>query len=518
MGKTIASITPRWWVVVVASGALALGYVDQEAVAVALPSIQRDLHMSSTELQLIVNAYLIALASCIALAGRAGDVFGHLRIFRWGIVLFLLASVVCGMSGSILVIVLGRLVQGVGAAMMVPNATAAVIGAFEPKQRGRALAISVSIAMIFLLLGPLIGGLLTSLISWRAVFLVNPFLGLGLLVLMRWAVPAESWPPPTAPRGRIDWVAMPLIVVGLGSLTLGVMQTRQWGWLSPGVLGLLATAVVCLAGTVAWERRQTVPLLELGLLSLPLFSTEVLVVSAIRFGVSGFTILSAIWVQDVLGFSAIATGLAQLPFVLTVLPVTLYAGVLFDRVGARLPVVVGTAAVATSMLWMAAVLDRLSYPQLIAPYALLGFGLGLAVSPAITDLLNAAPETARGQASGLVQTSREVGAALGITVMGTIVSHGQAHGIRQLVGADASPDRVVEVERNIGAAVADPASGRIPSDLLPALQHTVTDAIATAYAVGGALASLGALLFLWRSWALARADTSSIGHPGSKKK
>ncbi|RSS83678.1 MFS transporter [Streptomyces sp. WAC06614] len=513
MGKKLIAIEPRWWVVVIASGALALGYVDQEAVAVALPTIQRDLGMSPTELQLVVNAYLIALAACIALAGRAGDVFGHLRVFRWGVVVFLLASTACGLSGSVIGIVLGRLVQGMGAAMMVPNATAAVIGAFDPRSRGRALAFSVSIAMVFLTLGPPIGGLLTSLISWRAVFLVNPLLGTGLLALMSRVLPAKDWPPPTAPRGRIDWIAMPLIVLGLGSLTLGVMQTRQWGWLSAGVLGLLATAVVCLVATVVWERRQPVPLLELGLLSLPLFSTEVLVVSAIRFAVSGFTIFSVIWLQDVLGFSPLATGLSQLPFLLTLLPVTLYAGGLFDRIGARLPVAVGTVAISVSLLWMAAVLDRLSYEQLIAPYVLLGAGLGLAVSPAITDLLNSAPEGARGQTSGLVQTSREVGAALGIAVMGTVVSHGQAHRVRQLLtGEDTSPGRVAEVERSIGAAVADPASARIPAGLIPALQHAVTDAVATAYAVAGAVTGLGALLFLWRSWAVARADGSARSH------
>ncbi|MFD0009099.1 MFS transporter [Streptomyces sp. NPDC127178] len=513
MGIRYVAIEPRWWVVVVASGALAMGFVDQAAVAIALPSIQRDLHTSPTELQLIVNAYLVALAASIALAGRAGDVIGHLRVFRLGIVVFLLASIICGLSGSVTGLILGRLLQGVGAAMMVPNATAAVIGAFEPQTRGRALAFSATIALVFLSLGPLIGGLLTALISWRAVFLVNPLLGLALLALMKLTLPAKDWPPPTTPTGRIDWVAMPLIVLGLGSLVLGVMQSRQWGWLSPGVLGLLATAVVCLAATVVWERRQTVPLVELGLLSLPLFGTEVLVVSAIRFAISGFTIFSAIWIQDVLGFSPVDAGLSQLPFLLTLIPVTLYSGRLYDRIGARLPVAMGTVAVAASLLWMAAVLDQLSYPQLIAPYVLMGAGLGLAVSPAITDLLNSAPEATRGQASGLVQTSREVGAALGIAVMGAVVAHGQAHRIRQLLASEnVSPDRAAEVERSIGAAVAEPAdsaSTHIPQHLLPALQHAVTDAVAMAYTVAGVLTGLGALLFLWRSWALAHA-----GGPG----
>ncbi|MFD0008583.1 MFS transporter [Streptomyces sp. NPDC127178] len=509
------AIEPRWWVVVIASGALALGFVDQAAAAVALPSIQRDLHASSTELQLIVSAYLVALAACIALAGRGGDVFGHLRVFRLGIVVFLLASVICGVSGSVFVLILGRLVQGVGAAMMVPNATAAVVSAFEPRARGRALALSASIAMVFLALGPPIGGALTFLISWRAVFLANPLLGLALLALMRRVLPAKDWPPPAASVGRIDWGAVPLIVLGLGSMVLGVMQSRQWGWLSPGVLALLSTAALCLTATVVWERRQPVPLLELGFLSLPLFGTEVVVVSVIRFAISGFTIFNAIWLQDVLGFDPIAAGLAQLPFLLALLAVTLYAGRLYDRIGARRPVTVGTTAIATSLVWMAAVLQQLSYPQLIAPYVLMGVGLGLAVSPAITDLLNSVPESSRGQASGLVQTSREVGAALGIAVMGAVVSHEQAHEIRQvLVSGGVSSGRVAEVERSLGSTVAEPeeaASAHIPTDLLPELQHAVTDAVAMAYLVAGVLTGMGALLFLWRSRTVTPGDGSG-GH------
>lgn len=486
---------------ITSSGALALCYVDQEAVAIALPSIQRDLGGTGMQLQLIVNAYLVTLAACIALAGRTGDVFGCRRVFRLGIVTFLAGSTACGLSPTVTAIVIGRLVQGVGAAMMVPNATAAVIAAFAPSTRGRALSVSTGVAMVFLALGPSFGGLLTSLISWRAVFLINLPLGSALLAVMAVALPPQRRPPAKASAHRLDWVGQPLLVSSLGALILGVMQIREWGWRSPGVIALCVGGAVFLAVTVVWERRHPDPLIDLSILARSRFAIELTAVSAIRFAVVGFSLFSAIWIQDILGFDPIEAGLSQLPFLLTLLVVTPLSGLLYDRIGAERPLVAGMTAIGVSLLWMAMALHHYSYPRLVVPYVLLGAGLGLAVSPAITDLLEAAPEDRRGRASGLVQTLREFGAALGIAVMGAVVANVQIERIRQLARSGVLPAGrdLGRLERGIGAAVAAPgraAAKGFPVKQLPEIKGAVTYAVARSYVLAGVVTLLAALLAL----------------------
>ncbi|MEU9480530.1 MFS transporter [Streptomyces sp. NPDC048191] len=483
-----ARIEPRWWIAIISSGAFALCYLDQEAVTVALPSIQRYLHSSSTQLQLIVTAYLVALAAFISLAGRAADIVGYRLVFRTGVIIFVAASAMCGFSHTVTEVIVGRFVQGMGAAMMIPSATAAVIAAFEHRSRGRALSFTVAISMVFLAVGPLIGGLCIHFFSWRSVFLLNLPLGMALMALMALVSPPERLAPAARLQQRIDWVGALLLLLGLAAFLLGILQIQQWGLRSPTVEALLVSGFVGLALLVVWELRNTNPIVDLRCLTLPRFPLLLVVVSTIRFSVVGFSVLSAIWTQDVLGLGPIAAGLSLAPFLITLLLVTPLSGILYDRVGPARLVPLGTTAVAVSLLWMAAILHLYSYPQMIAPYVLMGFGLGLAVSPAVTDLLNAVSEDRRAEASGFVQTAREVSGAAGLAVMGAIA-------------ANAQWDRTQHLPQN--ADVTDAASPRIDGmgmslHSLPQLKNAVTAPISTSFCVAGGLTLLTALLAFWR--------------------
>ncbi|HMJ04289.1 MAG TPA: MFS transporter, partial [Conexibacter sp.] len=215
----------RWWILATMTGSLSMILIDQTVVSVALPTMQRDLDLSTTGLQWVINAYLLSIAVFVALGGRAGDLLGHVRIFRAGALLFVLASAACGFAQSETWIIVARTVQGVGAAMMTPSSQAIVTNTFGPSERGRAMGIYAGISMVFLALGPLVGGLLVEGITWRAVFFVNLPVGLVMLALAGRTLRRD------APQGgRMDWVGAPLIVLGLGALVLALMQSNTWGW------------------------------------------------------------------------------------------------------------------------------------------------------------------------------------------------------------------------------------------------------------------------------------------------
>ena len=222
----------KWWILATMTGALSMVLIDGTVVSVALPAIQRDLHMSQAGLQWVVNAYLLALASCVAAGGRLGDLFGQARMFRLGALVFVAASAGCGLAQSQAWIIAARAMQGLGAAAMIPATGTIVINAFHVRERGRAMGIYAGSSMISLALGPLLGGLLTQLISWRAVLWVNLPLGLSMLALAAVTLPADE-----PERGAsMDWRGALTLVPGLLMIVLAVMQSQQWGWNSAATI------------------------------------------------------------------------------------------------------------------------------------------------------------------------------------------------------------------------------------------------------------------------------------------
>src|ERR1700753_1136375 len=229
-----AASSRRWWVLATMTGALSMIMIDQTVVSVALPTMQRDLGLSVAGVQWVVNAYLLVLAVLVALGGRVADLLGAERTFRAGSALFVLASALCGLAGSGTWIIAARGLQGVGAAMMVPSTGALIINTFDARERGKAMGIYSGISMVFLALGPLVGGLLTQGVSWRAVFYINLPIGIAIVLASRFTLPHR--PRPRISRAAIDWTGIPLLIGGLGTLVLGLMQGQTWGWGSPAVL------------------------------------------------------------------------------------------------------------------------------------------------------------------------------------------------------------------------------------------------------------------------------------------
>jgi EmrB/QacA subfamily drug resistance transporter len=472
----------RWWVLITMTGALSMILIDQTVVSVALPTMQRDLDLSQTGLQWVINAYLLAIAVLVALGGRLGDLIGNERTFRIGAVIFVAASAACGLAQSEAWIIGARAIEGAGAALMTPASGAIVVNAFRPRERGKAMGVYSGVSMIFLALGPLIGGVLTQGVSWRAVFYVNLPIGLVMLALAHVTMPRGRT---QRGQGSIDWAGVPLLVFGLGSLVLGLRQSRAWGWSSPGVIGLLIASAVLLPAFVLWELRARDPLVQLRLFSSRNFSADNFVLAAVQFGLMGVSVFGAIWVQDVLGFGPIEAGLSLLPVTLPLLLLAVGTGRLYDRIGPRLPVAAGALLVALALGWMAVVLDQLSYAWVVPGYVVLGVGLALVMTPASTDTMNAADPALRGQASGGMQTMRQVGGTVGIAVMGTIVANVQHNRVSDWVAADPSTREqdVGQIETLLsqpeGAQTA--AAGAISPSVIEVLEDAVTTAISYAY-------------------------------------
>ncbi|MDD7942146.1 MFS transporter [Actinomycetospora lutea] len=412
---------PRRWLVLVAmTGSLSMIMLDQTVVSVALPTMGRELSLDPAAQQWVVNAYVLALAALVALGGKAADLLGPRRAFRSGVTLFFLASVGCGLApaGPLgeATIIACRTLQGAGAALMVPVSGAIVIAAFGPGERGRAMALYAGISQVFVALGPLIGGLLTEYVSWRAVFFLNVPVGIATLVLVAIApVPARR-----VPGTRVRPLDVLLVVAGLALTTVAIQGAGADGASAP-VLALLAVGLAATGWFVVRQLRAPDPLIHVRLFADRGFTGAAVVTGFVQFGLLGLVLYSSIYLQELLAFGPMQAGLAVLPLIL---PLTLAAqigGRWFDRAGVRGPVLTGLVLCAVgTVAWMLA-LPGLHYAIQTPGMALVGVGLGLTLSPTNTDALSRVADTERTQASGVVQTVRQLGGTLGIAVIGAVV-------------------------------------------------------------------------------------------------
>ncbi len=479
----------RWWTLIAMTGALSMILLDATVVSVALPTIQRDLDLTQVELQWVLNAYLLTLAAFVAVAGRLTDMFNRVHVFSLGVVVFTVASAVSGLAQDEAMIIGARAVQGVGAALMIPPSQTLVLNAFRLDERGKAMGIYAGVSLVFLSLGPLLGGLFTE-IDWRLVFWINLPVGLATLALTRIARPDGR----VAERGRMDWPGFATLVVGLGALVLGLMQASSWGWGSPETIVALVVGTVMVAAFIVIELRARTPLLELRLFAGRNFSANVAVLFFVQFGLMGASVFGAIYAQDLLGFTPIEAGASLLPLTLPLLLIAPLAGRVYDRIGPRQLVGGGAILAGAGLLLNGLLLHDLDYWILLPGYVMLGAGLGLVMSPANTDALNASPADRRGAASGAVMTMRQVGGTFGIAILGTIVSSVATRRLDDVAASvGATPEQTAEAERILTdqSAGADMGSGenailaRVPAaereSLVEQAKEAVADGIGAAY-------------------------------------
>ena len=399
--------------------------MDATIVNVALPAIQKDLHARMAGLQWILDAYTLVIASFLMLSGSISDRYGRRRVFQIGLSLFTLASILCSQARTIEQLTGFRAVQGLGASMLNPVALSIIANAFpERKERGRAVGIWGAVAGLSLGIGPLIGGLLTQTLGWRWIFWINLPIGITAIVLAALFVPESK-----AARARaFDPVGQVLVLVGLATLTWGVIEGPHAGWDSGLIVGLFVTAGLSLLAFVLYEPRRTDPLLDLRFFrSVPFSSATVLGMSCFScFG--GFLFLNALYLQQVRGFSPFHTGLFTLPLAVAMVVCAPWSGRLVGNHGPRPSLLIAGVGFFVGTLILTGLSQQTSTAWLLAAYALFGVGLGM-VNPAISNSAVAGmPLSQAGVAAAIASTSRQVGVVMGVAISGTVVAASRAHG------------------------------------------------------------------------------------------
>ena len=400
--------------------------MDVTIVNVALPAIQKDLQAHLAGLQWILDAYTLVVASFLMLSGSMSDRFGRRRVFQIGLGVFTLGSLLCSQSRTIEQLIGFRAVQGIGASMLNPVALSIIANAFpDPKARARAVGIWGAVAGVSLGIGPLIGGALTQTIGWRSIFWINVPIGIVAAILAARFVPESK-----AARARaFDPAGQALVLIGLASLTWGVIEGPHAGWGSALIVGLFVTAAAALLAFVLYEPRRSQPLLDLRFFrSVPFSSATVLAVSAFSC-FAGFLFLNTLYLQQVRGFSALHTGLFTLPLALTKIVCAPWSGRLVGAHGPRHSLLAAGVGFLTGTLILTGLNQQTNVAWLLVTYALFGVGLGM-INPAITNSAVAGmPLSQAGVAAAIASTSRQVGAALGVAVSGTVVAASRVHGL-----------------------------------------------------------------------------------------
>jgi EmrB/QacA subfamily drug resistance transporter len=400
--------------------------MDVTIVNVALPAIQHDLHATLSELQWIVDAYTLVVASLLMLAGSLSDRFGRRRVFQIGLLLFTGGSVLCSTAHSTGELIAFRAVQGLGASMLNPVALSIIANAFQqPKARARAVGVWGAVAGVSLALGPLLGGALTQSVGWRSIFWINLPIGLAAVVLAARFVPESK-----AARARaLDPLGQLLVFAALASLTYAVIEGPRAGWISPLILGLFVTAGLALAIFLFYEPRRSEPLLDLRFFrSVPFSSAMVLAVCAYSC-FAGFLFLNALYLEQTRGLSAFRTGLCTLPLAIMLMLCAPISGRLVGSYGARPSLLAAGLGFLASTLILTQLSASTPMVLLMAAYVCFGMGLGM-INPAITNSAVAGmPLSQAGVAAAIASTGRQVGSALGVAVAGTVVTASNAHGL-----------------------------------------------------------------------------------------
>jgi len=399
--------------------AVSMTFIDMTIVAIAVPSLQDDLSLSSTGVQWIVNGYLLSLSALFALGGRLADILGHRRMVVLGVIVFATASALCGATptGSLdeAWIVTFRVIQGAGAAIMFPAALAIVLGAFPVSERGRAMAIFFGIAGGLTAIGPLAGGYLVE-VSWRAIFWVNIPVAIIALVLTAISKPDNAkYPAPVDYRGAL------LVSGGMGLAVLGLQQSSVWGWGSATTWLCIAAGLALLVAFVLYELRIENPLIQLRTFRDRAFAVDNAILFLLMIPFIPMFFFASMYAQISLGESASETGLYLLIFFAGFALASQRGGQVLDRVGARPAVVIGSAVAAVGFYLWAGSMPDLSVGSQWYYIVIAGAGCGLILAPANTDALNRVSADRYGEATGITQTVRNFGSSIGMAVLGTIL-------------------------------------------------------------------------------------------------
>jgi EmrB/QacA subfamily drug resistance transporter len=483
--------------------AVAMMFIDQTIVAIAVPELQKDLGLSTTGVQWVVNGYLLSLSALFAFGGRIADILGHRRMVIIGVIVFATASALCGAtpegSASEAWIIAFRVIQGAGAAIMMPAALAIVIASFPVNERGKAMAIFFAITGGLTSIGPIAGGYLTE-IDWRAIFWVNIPIAIIALVLINISKPEnEKRPAPIDYRGAV------LVTAGMALAVLGLQQAGEWGWGDVRTIGCVVVGLLLLVYFFVFERRQEHPLINVAIFKSRAFLVDNVVLFILMIPFVPLFFFGSTYAQISLDYSASEAGLYLLVFFGGFAVASQWGGRVLDSRGARPAVVLGCALTAVGLFLWAGSLDGLDFNNQWYFIALAGAGVGLVLGPANTDAINRAPAASYGEVTGITQTVRNFGSSLGLAVLGSVqVIQLKSHLETTLGNEGFSKSTADQVAAAVtGAGGGDSSSlaqhtGEKTKEIFSAIQLDYANATETVlYAMAGAMVVAFVVALIW---------------------
>jgi len=398
--------------------------LDETVVGVTLPTMIRELGLTTNASHWVINAYLLVFTVLAAAAGRLGDIVGLRLLFVVGLAIFALASLACGFAQSGNWLIALRAAQGIGAAVIFPGSLAMMTHAFPEEQRGMAMGIYGSVGTALLSLGPLAGGFFSEFLTWRWIFWINPpiVFVVALLVLAAWRDP-----PHEEARIKLDVPGLSALVLGLALAVFAIMQGPDWGWSDPLIWLILAVGVVVLIAFVLIELKVSQPLIDVVLFRNGAFTTFNLAIFSAQFSKIAVFVFIALYLQDVLGYGPLLAGtailIATVPTMLTAYP----TGMVLDRVGSRVLLVGASVAGVIAMLMIALAVIWKSFPLLVPAMVVWGVCISVWFVPSLRDVMNAVPPDKRGEAGGISMTAQLLGGTVGMTICSVLFSTTSAY-------------------------------------------------------------------------------------------
>jgi EmrB/QacA subfamily drug resistance transporter len=497
----------RWAALIVLAFSLLVISVGNTILNVALPTIQEELDASASQLQWIVDGYLLVYAGLLLAAGTLGDRFGRRRALLVGLVTFGLGSTLAALASGTTELIACRALMGVGAAGIMPTTLSIITNIFPAHERPKAIAIWAAVAGMGVAIGPVAGGWLIEHTDWRGIFLFNLPAVLVCLVAALVLVPESR----DESARRVDVVGAVLSVAGLAALVWALIEAPDRGWTSASILGAFAATAVIGALFVAWERRVAQPLLEVSVFRNRRFTAASLSIAFIFFALMGVMYFLTTYLQTVLGLSALDAGLRMLAIAFGMVFATKSSVGLVSRVGTKVAVSGGLLVVAGALVLLTSWDVDTGDAQVCLVLALMGAGMGLAMSPATEAIMGSLPPERAGIGSAMNDVVREVSGTLGIAVLGSVLASAYSSGMGSAV-AGLSPDAAAAASDSVGAAH-QVAAQTGTADLVTSANQAFVDAMSTTASIAAGIAMAGALIALAFLPARARARAAYGGAP-----
>ena len=416
--RIFAEETRKWFTLAAVSFGLFMIMLDNTVVNVALPAIQRDLGADLSSLQWIVAGYALTFAALMLIGGKVADAYGRRLIFVIGIGVFTSASLWCGLAGSENELITARVLQGAGAALMNPATLSIIAATFPPRERGTAIGIWAGVSALALAIGPLLGGLITEHLDWSWIFFIN--IPVGIVAIAASFLFIDESRDET--HVRLDLPGLATSAVGLFTLTYALIEANTHGWTSPRILGAFAVAGASILAFILLERYQRAPMLPLELFRSRTYAGANLVMLLVALAMFGVFFFLSLYMQNVLGYSAVQTGAAFLPMTVLIILIAPVAGRASDRFGSRGLMTAGMVLIAVQLLYFSRLGVNASFWDLLPAFLVGGVGMALTMTPSAAAATRSVPVDKAGVGAAVLNASRQIGGSLGIALIGAIIA------------------------------------------------------------------------------------------------